>query len=128
MLPESGGDVMLFFLLFTSPFVSQSSGKKLNKTPVKQNGPSGKPSGPAIKPQIKVEKISFEFKRLKTFLRSSEVAENHLFGWLISSAVTPTVVSNNYVVFVPKWKWWTLEVKDLWLLVFDKWVYIIMRK
>ncbi|XP_022616108.1 nucleophosmin-like isoform X2 [Seriola dumerili] len=32
---------------------SESSAKKPNKTPVKQNGPAGKPSGSAVKPQIK---------------------------------------------------------------------------
>ncbi|XP_040904307.1 nucleophosmin 1b isoform X2 [Toxotes jaculatrix] len=32
---------------------SESSAKKPNKTPVKQNSPAGKPSGSAIKPQIK---------------------------------------------------------------------------
>ncbi|XP_076595097.1 nucleophosmin 1b [Chaetodon auriga] len=31
----------------------ETSAKKLNKTPVKQNGPTGKPSGSAVKPQIK---------------------------------------------------------------------------
>lgn len=40
-------------------FLSQSfefSGKKPNKTPVKQNGPAGKPSGSAVRPQMKVGK------------------------------------------------------------------------
>ena len=32
------------------------SAKKPNKTPVKQNGPAGKASGSAVKPQIKVWK------------------------------------------------------------------------
>lgn len=31
----------------------ESSAKKPNKTPLKQNGPAGKPSGSAVKPQIK---------------------------------------------------------------------------
>ncbi|XP_013875725.1 nucleophosmin 1b [Austrofundulus limnaeus] len=33
--------------------IPESSAKKANKTPVKQNGPAGKPSGSATKPQIK---------------------------------------------------------------------------
>lgn len=63
MFPDNVGmsyRVFFLFLLFRK-FVcvplsqnSESSAKKLNKTPVKQNGPAGKPSGSAIKPQIKV--------------------------------------------------------------------------
>lgn len=36
----------------------QSSAKKPNKTPVKQNGPAGKPSGSAVKTPIKVGRVA----------------------------------------------------------------------
>ena len=36
----------------------ESPAKKPNKTPVKQNGPAGKPSGSAVKAQIKVGKAA----------------------------------------------------------------------
>lgn len=44
---------------FWLAFFSQSfefSGKKPNKIPVKENGPAGKPSGSAVRPQTKVGK------------------------------------------------------------------------
>ena len=44
----------------------ESSAKKPNKTPVKQNGPAGKPSGSAVKPQMKVGKAVISSSALFT--------------------------------------------------------------
>lgn len=59
MFPDNVGMSYRFSCYLSNLFVflsqnSESSAKKLNKTPVKQNGPAGKASGSAIKPQIKV--------------------------------------------------------------------------
>lgn len=61
-------------------FLSQSpefSAKKPNKTPVKQNGPAGKPSGSAVKPQIKVGKAALftcsYFINLGTAIREGQL-------------------------------------------------------